>query len=111
MLFGIDQMKLIGIDPISDYFQSWHMGTFNKLLQTALQKGMHSSRQPEAAVITQWVKTPWNSIDFAIIIKLFKKCSISNDLDDTEDDVLWTEQQDKSDTDSDEEGDKMYDDT
>jgi len=40
--------------------------------------------------------------------KSFKKCSISNDLDGTEDDVLWTEQHDKSDTD--EEGDNMYDD-
>jgi len=38
--------------------------------------------------------------------------SISNDLYGTEDDdVLWAEQYDKSDTDSDEEGDNMYDDT
>jgi len=35
-----------------NYFQSWHMGTTNKLLQTALGKGMHSSRQPEVAVVT-----------------------------------------------------------
>jgi len=35
-----------------DYFQSWHIGTTNKLLQTALQKRMHSSREPEAAIIT-----------------------------------------------------------
>jgi hypothetical protein len=39
---------------------------------------------------------------------LIKKCSISNDLDGMEDDVLWDEQRDKSD--SDEEGDDMYDD-
>ena len=38
-----------------------------------------------------------------------KKCSISNDLGGTEDDVLWAEQNDKSDTDSEEEGDDMYD--
>ena len=38
-------------------------------------------------------------------------CSISNDLDNTEDDVLWAEQYDKSDTDSNKEGDNMYDDT
>jgi len=30
-----------------NYFQSWHMGTTNKLLQTALRKGMHSSSQSE----------------------------------------------------------------
>ena len=56
------------------------------------------------------MKTAWNSINPAIITKSFKKCSISNDLDAMEDDVLWHEQHDKSDTDSDEEGDEMYDD-
>jgi len=40
-----------------------------------------------------------------------KKCSIINDFDGTEDEVLWAEQPDKSDIDSDEEGDNMYDDT
>jgi len=30
------------------------MGTTNKLLQTALRKRTHSSRQPEAAVITYY---------------------------------------------------------
>jgi len=34
-----------------NYFQSWHMGTTNKLLQTVLQKRTHSSRQPEAAIV------------------------------------------------------------
>jgi len=34
-----------------NYFQSWHMGTTNKLLQTALRKWMHRSRQPEAVVV------------------------------------------------------------
>jgi hypothetical protein len=74
------------------------MSTTNKIIQTALP------------VITQWVKTAWDSIDPAIIYKCFKKCSISNDLDGTEDDELWDEHNDKYDTDSDEEGDKMYDD-
>ena len=45
----------------------------------------------------------------SLITKSFKKCSISNDLDGTEDDVLWAEQQDKSDTDSEEKGNNMYD--
>jgi len=43
-----------------NYFQSWHMGTTNKLFQTALRKRMHSSRQPDAAlllpIVTQWMK-------------------------------------------------------
>ena len=50
-------------------------------------------------------KTAWEYIYPAIITKSFKKCSISNDLDGAEDEVLWAEQYNKSDTDSDEEGD------
>jgi len=34
-----------------NYFQSRHMGTTNKLLQTELPKQRHSSRQPEATVV------------------------------------------------------------
>ena len=66
-----------------NYFQSKHMGTTNKLVQKALQKRMHSSRQPEAAIFTiiQWVKMGWEPIDPAIITKSFKNCSISNALD------------------------------
>ena len=44
------------------------------------------------------------------LVQMVQKCSISNDLDGIEDDVLWAVQYDKSDTDSDEEGDDMYDD-
>ena len=73
------------------------MSTTNKIIQTALP------------VITQWVKTAWDSIDPAIIYKCFKKCSISNDLDGMEDDILWDKQHEKFD--SDEEGNDMYDDT
>jgi len=35
-----------------NYFQSWHMRTTNKLLQTALLKRTHSSRPPETAIVT-----------------------------------------------------------
>ena len=53
-----------------------------------------------------------NRPDPTIITKSFKKCTISNDLDldGSEDDVLGAEQYDKSDTDSNQEGDDMYDD-
>jgi len=47
-----------------NYFQSRHMGTTNKLLQTALQKRMHSIRQPEVAVVTYHhtvgLNRPWH---------------------------------------------------
>jgi len=35
-----------------NYFQSWHKGTNNKLLQKALRKRTHNSRQPEVAIVT-----------------------------------------------------------
>jgi len=73
----------------------------------------NSSWQPEAAVITSRHTVGENGLGFyrpAIISKSFKKCDISNDLDGTEDDELWDEHHNKSDTDSVEEGDKMYDD-
>jgi len=63
---------------------------------------------PSLPVIAQWMKMAWDSIDPIIISKSFKECSISNDLDGTEDDELWGEHRNKSD--SDEEGDEMYDD-
>jgi len=62
------------------------MGTTNKLLQTALQKWTHSSRQPEVAVVTYCHTVGENGLGL-------------NDLDGMEDDVLWPEQYDKSDTD------------
>ena len=43
--------------------------------------------------------------------QIIQEVLISNDLDGMEDDVLWAEQHDKSDTDLDEQGDDKYDDT
>ena len=39
----------------------------------------------------------------------FKKCSITNELDGTEDDILWQDDRDAPCTDSDIEGEEMYD--
>jgi len=72
------QRKIITAQCVN-YFRSWHIGTTNKLLQTALYK---------------WTQS--------------KRVHYYN-LDGTEDDVLWAEQYDKSDTNSEEEGDDMYD--
>jgi len=96
---------------------TWELLTSNKLLQTALRKWMHSSSQLEAAIFTYHHTVGVNGLGLnrpchqQAPTKSFKKCSISNDLDGMEDGVLWGEQYDKSDTDSNEEGDDMYDDT
>ena len=40
--------------------------------------------------VTQWVKIAWKSIDPKMIVKSFEKCSISNNnMDGTEDDIIW----------------------
>ena len=97
-----------------NYFQSWHKGTTNKLLQKELQKRTHNNRHPEAVIVTYHHTVGENGLGSnrtqPIITKSFKKCSISNDLDGMDDDVLWAKQYDKSDTDSDE-GDDRCDDT
>jgi len=62
--------------------------------------------QPEAAVVAYRHTAGENGMGLnrpAIITKLFKKSSIRNNLDGTEDELLWAEQYDKSD----EEGDDM----
>ena len=51
-------------------------------------------------IVTQWVKRAWEYMDPAIIMPLPNQCSISNDFDVMKDDVLWDEQYDKSDADS-----------
>ena len=43
-------------------------------------------------------------------MRAFKKCSITNELDGTEDDNLWQDNRDAPCTDSDIEGEEMYDD-
>jgi len=48
----------------ANYFQSLHMRTTNKLLQTTLQKRMYSSRQPEAAIVTYHHTVGENGLGF-----------------------------------------------
>jgi hypothetical protein len=57
-------------------------------------------------VLCEWVLEAWNAISSDNIIHRFKKCCISNNLDGTEDDMLWETVPDNSRSDtSDEETD------
>ena len=47
-------------------------------------------KRPLLSTIATWATTAWESLEDCIIQKSFKKCSISNNLDGTEDDILWT---------------------
>ena len=48
-------------------------------------------RKPTLLDVCTWVNDSWEELDPQIIVRAFKKCSISNVLDGTEDDELWEE--------------------
>lgn len=59
-------------------------------------------KKPDIAVIALWVKKAWDAVSPEIVIKSFKKCCISNELDGTEDDAIFDESDSEMpDTDSD----------
>ena len=50
--------------------------------------------------VARWVSDAWKAIPESIIIRSFKRCSISNALDGSEDDILWEDDgEDKDDSD------------
>ncbi len=53
---------------------------------------MDDVRQSSEDTCWKWVVESWNELSPAVIVKSFKKCSISNAMDGTEDDVLWEEE-------------------
>jgi len=98
---------------ITSKADTWEL--LNKLLQTAFQKWMHSSRQPEAAIVTYHHTVGKNGLG------LNRPCHHYQIVQEVlyqqwfrwhgRWDVVWAEQYDKLDTDSGEEGDDTYDDT
>ena len=42
-------------------------------------------------LVTKWVKEAWEKISSETVIKSFKKCCISNELDGADDDVLFSD--------------------
>ena len=46
-------------------------------------------KKPSITLWCQWIKMKWDEIKPSIIIKAFKKCSISNTLDGSEDDLIY----------------------
>ena len=69
-----------------------------------------NGKRPSLPIVTQWVKTAWDSIDPAVIVRAFKKWSITNELDGTEDNILWQDDCGAPCADSGIEGEEMYDD-
>lgn len=51
------------------------------------------------SLMCEWILSSWHTISPDSIIKGFKKCCVSNALDGSEDDVLWAESDEQSDSD------------
>ena len=70
-------------------------------------------RKAELTTICTWVEEAWEELNPEIIVKAFKKCTISNALDGSEDDCVWQEKE-KSDGENtkceDDDNDVYYDD-
>ena len=67
-------------------------------------------KRPSLSTVATWIKTAWDSLEDCMIQKSFKKRSISNSLNGTENDILWTDVHDGShDTDEEDEDDTYYD--
>ncbi|CAG8841736.1 45406_t:CDS:2, partial [Gigaspora margarita] len=69
--------------------KKWHLWISNSKFQLTKQGNL---KRPSYEV--------WNNISAEMIIKLFKKCSISNELDGTEDDLLYSSDKKNSEVDN-----------
>ena len=48
-------------------------------------------KRPELATVCQWIVDSWNKIPPDMVIRSFLKCGISNSIDGSEDDELFSE--------------------
>jgi hypothetical protein len=55
---------------------AWGMTIIFDLLSNTCKK--HT--QPFEALLMQWIKTGWNDISAETMVKRFKKCKVSNDM-------------------------------
>ena len=46
-------------------------------------------KKPSIQLLGQWIITAWGKIKSESIVKGFKKCCVSNNMDGSEDDILW----------------------
>ena len=67
-------------------------------------------RKVDMPTICRWIVDAWKELPIKTVVKGFKKCSISNMLDGTEDDILWMDDADNDDDDEREEELDYHDD-
>ena len=54
-------------------------------------------QRAELDVICNWIRQAWEEIPEQLIKKSFLKCSITNSMDGTEDDILWQDDENATD--------------
>lgn len=73
-----------------------------KTKDVGLRCSKHNTKKKNACCHNRrhesWTTNAWASISEELISRFFKKCSISNALDGTEDDFLWEEISEKGDS-------------
>ncbi|MGH0129297.1 UNVERIFIED_CONTAM: hypothetical protein FKN15_004776 [Acipenser sinensis] len=68
-------------------------------------------QKPSLSTLAEWILFAWNSTSAELIQKSFKKCSITNSLDGSEDLLLWEDENDSASEEEEEEsGDEETDD-
>ena len=65
-------------------------------------------KKPSISLVTSWVKSAWDEIPADMVVKSFLKTGISNSMDGTQDDELWTESQEDDSEEDDTEEDDTY---
>ena len=72
-------------DNLRKQYSAWLLSEDHPLTPTGKIK------KPTVFDLCKWILSAWSSISPDSIVKGFKKCSISNALDGSEDDCLWQE--------------------
>lgn len=75
-------------DRVREFYNEWMSGDNPRTPTGRL-------RRPPLATVCAWVSQAWRALPDEMVVRAFKKCSISNALDGTEDDVLWDAVSDK----------------
>jgi len=66
--------------------------------------------KPDIVLVCEWVKQAWDDIPAEMVQRSFLKCGISNALDGTEDDAIYSDDGDATDDDDVEDDNDVYDD-
>ena len=77
--------------PFKDYMRQCWNEWMTSDLHTFTPAG--NMRATSLSTVCEWVLKAWNEVRTDSVIKSFKKCSISNAMDVTEDNLLWEEEE------------------